>query len=390
LTPVLPRALLNAPVNLPASEREQLVALLAAVEDPPRAAALAADDPLVVKVARHHRLSPLLSATCSEWLPSPLAETFRRDRLVTAARNMILGQVAEACLGALGEAGIRTIVLKGLDYETRLYRLAGVRPTADVDLLVPGDKRREAFAVLDRLGFEPRAAAPGFDDPDYHEVAWTRRGVEVDLHLALAPLARCRIDYAAVWAEARPLRLGQSDGWSLAPSHAAIFHALHMAIDHFDVPAIYLADLARLLPDADDLRAADRIAEGWHCRAPLATASTLAAAFLPRWATRQAIPAAAMVAARIVGRYGSSSPVRRPEQLFRKLAHFDALSDAIRYVAVQSRRNLEEQIERRIRRRSPRERLSLSVHASEPLVRSTAQPEAAPQPEAGPQPEGAP
>src|SRR5580692_4322683 len=75
-------------------------------------------------------------------------------------------------------------------------------PTSDIDLLVPGEQRREAFAALDRLGFEPRAAAPGFDDADYHEVAWTRAGAEIDLHMALAPLARCRIDYAAIWKEA--------------------------------------------------------------------------------------------------------------------------------------------------------------------------------------------
>jgi hypothetical protein len=366
LTPLALRALLAADVTPPTSERERLVALLAALEDPARAADLSPEDPVLVAVARHHRLSPLLSATCAETLPAKLAEVFRRDRLVTAARNMILGQMAEECLDAFAHAGIRTIVLKGLDYETRLYRMAGARPTADVDLLVPNEKRREAFAVLDRLGFEPRAAAPGFDDPDYHEVAWTRRGVEVDLHMALAPFARCRIDYAAVWAEAESLRIGQSDAWRLAPAHAAIFHALHMAIDHFDVPAIYLVDLARLLPTADDLRAADITARHWHCHHPFATASTLAAAFLPSWATHQSIgdrgprlPEALTIAGRVVRRYGPIRPVPRAEQLVRKLMHFDSVADAVRYVAVQSRRNVEERIERASRGRSARERLGL-------------------------------
>lgn len=345
----------------PSSEREHLIALLAALEDPARAAELCPEDPAVVAVARHHRLSPLLSATCGDTLPAKLAELFRRDRLVTAARNMILGQVAEECLGALAGAGIRTIVLKGLDYETRLYRLNGVRPTSDVDLLVENERRREAFAVLDRLGFEPRAAAPGFDDPDYHEVAWTRRGVEVDLHMALAPFARCRIDYTAVWTEAEPLRVGQADGWRLAPAHAAIFHALHMAIDHFDVPAIYIVDLARLLSVADDFATADATAGLWHCRRPLATALALAAGFLPHRAS-QRIPAASTVASRVVGRYGSITPLPRSEQLFRKLMHFDTVSDAIRYVAVQSRRNVGEHMERLNRNRSPRERLSLEDH----------------------------
>jgi hypothetical protein len=364
LTIVFARGLLNPHVRPPSSERERLVALLAALEDPSRAAELAPEDPVLIAVARHHRLSPLLSATCAESLPRALAETFRRDRLVTTARNMILGQVAEECARAFGDAGIRTIVLKGLDYESRLYRMHGVRPTSDVDLLVPDEHRRAAFATLDRLGFEPRAAAPGFDDPDYHEVAWTRRGVEVDLHMALAPLARCRIDYGAVWTEAVPFRLGQTDAWVLAPTHAAIFHALHMAIDHFAVPAIYLVDLARLLPRAEDLAAAEETARRWHCGRPLATAVTLAAAFLPRWAIGKSISTtasypAAFIVSRVVGGYGATAPLPRAEQLLRKLAHFDTATDAFRYVAVQSRRNLEEQIERSIRKRSPRARLAL-------------------------------
>jgi hypothetical protein len=53
------------------------------------------------------------------------------------------------------------------------------------------------------------------------------------------------------------------------------------------------------------------------------------------------------------------APLPRAEQLLRKLGHFDALADALRYLSVQSRRNLREQLERRVRKRSPRERLAL-------------------------------
>lgn len=357
------RALLKEIVTPSPSERERLVALLAALEDPRRAADLPPDDPRLVVVARHHRLSPLLSATCGKTLAAPLSEAFRRDRLVTIARNLILGQIAEECVRALSEVGIPTIVLKGLEYEARLYGQPGTRPTSDVDLLIPNEARRPAFGVLDRLGFEPRAAAPGFDDPNYHEVAWTRPGVEVDLHMALAPFARCRIDYGAVWKEAQPFRIGQTDAWVLTATHAAIFHALHMAIDHFGVPAIYLVDLTRLLPTVGDLRATEATARIWHCYRPLATALALAAAFLPVWGRVQPIGDATMIASRIVGRFGPTSPLPRAEQLFRKLAHFDSAGDAARYLIVQSRRNFRERIERDVRKRSARERLALRAHS---------------------------
>jgi len=345
-------------VNSAADERERLVALLAALDDPARAAALSPDDPLLVAVARHHRLTPLLSITCGATLPPSLAVAFRQDRLLTSARNMILGQVAEECIRALATADVPTIVLKGLEYEMRLYEAPGARPTADVDLLVPGEKRRVAFEVLDGLGFEPRAAAPGFDDPDYHEVAWTRRGVEVDLHMALAPLVRCRIDYRAVWAEAAPIRLGQTDTAALAFTHAIIFHALHMAIDHFDVPAISLVDLVRLLDRCGNNAQLLALAEAWRCRGPLDTALALIGALLPG-ATGSLTVERSRRAGRVIASYGTRTPLPRGEQILRKMAHFDGVSDALRYVATQARRNLREQVERRFGRRSARERLRL-------------------------------
>src|SRR5580704_3839541 len=74
LTPPRLRALLRRIVTTPPSERGRLIALLAALEDPPRAAELPADDPALVAVARHHRLSPLLSVVCDAALPRPLGE----------------------------------------------------------------------------------------------------------------------------------------------------------------------------------------------------------------------------------------------------------------------------------------------------------------------------
>jgi Uncharacterised nucleotidyltransferase len=332
---------------------------LTALEDPPRAADLPSGDATMLAVARHHRLAPLLSLVCAQTLPGPLADAFRHDRVLTAARNMILGRVAEECVRALTEAEVPAIVLKGLDYEARLYRAAGVRPTADVDLLVPAGERRRAFLVLDRLGFEPRACAPGFDDPDYHEVAWTRSGVEVDLHIALAPFARGRIDYAAIWSDARKFRLGDTDALSLSDVHASIFHALHMGIDHFAVPAIYLVDLARLLADPATLLGAEATARTWQCHGPFVTALALTQALLPRSMPAPGSESLPPWTRRVVVSYGALATPPRAEQLLRKFAHFDTVGTALRYFLVQSRRNVGEILERRIRKRSARQRLGL-------------------------------
>jgi hypothetical protein len=335
-----------------------LRALLAAIEGEPEAAIADVDPTQLLEIARHHRLSPLLSTVGLPGTDSSLAESFRRDRLITTGRNLLLEQTAEQCTIALAAEAVPVVLLKGLSYNATIYAAAGVRPTSDVDLLVPQASRRTAFSVLDKLGFEPRAAAPGFDDADYHEVAWTRHGVEVDLHLALAPLARCHIDYRDVWAKVRDVRVGKTGAATLDRRHAAVFHALHMAIDHFDVPAIYLVDLRRLLPTQDDIAAAEEIARAWGVWRPFATATALAAEFLATWAA-PAPAAPRKFSANVIRGYGALTPVPRREQLVRKLSHFDTRRAAIHYLAVQGRRNVSELFERRVRRRSARQRLAL-------------------------------
>jgi hypothetical protein len=228
-----------------------------------------------------------------------------------------------------------------------------------VDLLVPAERRRAAFAVLDELGFEPRAAAAGFDDADYHEVAWQRDRVEVDLHMALAPTVRYRIDYDDVWARATPISIGPTETRMLAFTHAAVFNALHMAIDHFDVPALYLLDLARQIPSEAEVSEAEAVARAWRCRRPFATAVALADEFLPAWRARHRPRPAPWFARRVAADYGSVAPLRRPEQLARKMAHFDDPATAIRYTIVQGRRKLREVVLRRFSRRSARDRLAL-------------------------------
>jgi Uncharacterised nucleotidyltransferase len=345
------------------AERDALRGLCAAIEEPALAAALPSDEAVIdglITLARRHRLTPLLSSLEGAALPPALAAVGRKDRIATTARNLMFAEVAAEAARALLADGVEVIVLKGLAYEATLYGKNGCRPTSDVDLLVPGDKRRAAFATLDRLGYEPRAAAPGFDEPDYHEVAWNRNGVELDLHLGLAPTARCAVDYAAVWSARVPFDLPGVTISRLADAHAATFHALHMAIDHFDVPALSLVDLARLLPDAAATARAGETARAWRVWRPFETALSLAAAFLPRWAAVGAGTAPKTGRSeRIVGGYGGLARVARSEQLRRKVEHFDHGTDAVRYLVVQARRNVRELWEGRLKKRSARDRLAL-------------------------------
>ncbi len=79
---------------------------------------------------------------CRRCFPKPpgrpcapgLRQAFRHDRLITAGRNHILAGAAAEVAQALHTRGIPTIVLKGLEYERRLYDAVGL----------PADGRRRS------------------------------------------------------------------------------------------------------------------------------------------------------------------------------------------------------------------------------------------------------
>jgi len=353
-----------------------LLACLVGVGDPvdsvgrdQRGAALRAFDAgRVLELARRHRLSPMLGAIRPPGLPASLAEEFHRDHMVALGRSTLLGHALRDCLTRFAGRGIDAIVLKGLAYEETLYPSPGMRATGDIDLLVEPRFREGTFAALMSAGFAPVAAAPGFDEAEYHEVEWKRGETYVDLHFALAPLQRCGIDHVGVWAEKRPLRLdGAPPAWQLSAPHAAVFHALHMAFHHFDVPSVQLVDMHRLVPDERTRAAAAATARAWRCVRPWRTSLALTASFISgRDVADTAEVGHDAVALRIASAFGGLAPLPRLQQLRRKLEHFDTAGDALRYGLVQGRRKLRELALRRFSARSPEERLGLVTPAGPP------------------------
>jgi hypothetical protein len=329
-------------------EQEVLRALLAPLFDSGDQVALPreASDELLLAVARHHRLSPALS-TLERCPASPaVAEVFRRDRLVTLGRGALLRRALVESVNALGAAGVKSVVLKGMAYEALVYPVPGTRPATDIDLLVRREMRPTAFRVFRSLGFGPATGAPGFDEPDYHEVSLRKDDINIDLHFGLAPFVRGAIDYEALWAATIPLPIDGASAHMLCRPHAALHQALHMAIHHFDVPGLYLLDLARLCAAPQVAQQAARDAQQWRCFRAWETATALTASFVrgsPAWLIRDGSPPHPRIV-RVIGSYGGLAPLPRPEQLRRKVEHFDTPTDAARYLGVQARRVMRERL----------------------------------------------
>jgi hypothetical protein len=77
----------------------------------------------------------------------------RSTDVARASADLVLAVAAEQIVGALREAGVRSILLKGPVHARWLYEEGARRAYSDIDLLAPAGELDRAEVVLEELGF---------------------------------------------------------------------------------------------------------------------------------------------------------------------------------------------------------------------------------------------
>jgi hypothetical protein len=176
--------------------------------------------------------------------------------------NHMLFAAAGDALEALHEAGIETLLLKGAPLAILRYGSPGLRPMADVDILVPTDRALAAIRLLRERGWDP------VDDRDperwielQHSEGFRRRsdGAMIDLHWN-ALIQPFRDD--DLWSAAIDIEIGGVP--TRAPCATdqlllAIVHGFHH--DEFPSTLLWIADSAVLLGSAGENIAWDRLVD---------------------------------------------------------------------------------------------------------------------------------
>jgi hypothetical protein len=172
---------------------------------------------------------------------TPILQGVRRHAWIN---NQVLLQLARDVVGDLAEAGIDTLILKGVALSTRYYPEPGTRTMSDLDVLVPrGDIARAMGILRNRMQpSDPQAEhrvsmqhAIAFQDPE---------GRELDLHWY--SLYRPSRD-DEFWAAARPLDLGGVSTRALCPGDQLLHVCAHGAWWH-RVPTLrWVADAVLVL-----------------------------------------------------------------------------------------------------------------------------------------------
>lgn len=209
--------------------------------------------------AEAERLAALLYAVLRP-LPvrGPILERLR-PAWVSGRRQHLLGvEQLSGVLSTFEQEGVPVLTLKGPALGEALYPDPGLRPFADLDLLVrPADALR-AISLLSALGY--RHLDAGHSLP--YELAWRHAApfvgaaggpdrLPIDLHWGLvdspgiAPAPP--IDHGELWERAVKVDAWDQPARGLGPEDLLIYLALHWAVHHAFSGLIWGLDLALLL-----------------------------------------------------------------------------------------------------------------------------------------------
>jgi hypothetical protein len=191
--------------------------------------------------SRHLASSPALAAA----VPAGAAERLKTIHAHQWARNTVLATRWSEATRAMSAAGVSVITLKGMALVHEVYRDFGVRPMADIDLLVrPRDAPRAIDALL-ALGYHHGDAAlcDEQDGRSFRQLA--RDGTVIDLHWHLGRYPRVesavRLDHDALWDGARRLT---ASSLALSREHLLLHLAYHLTFGSEFGRLVWFTDIA--------------------------------------------------------------------------------------------------------------------------------------------------
>lgn len=198
------------------------------------------------------RLLPMVYRNLGQHNPSlpkmgKLAGIYRRSWY----RNQLISRSCSTLLKQLKEAGIESLLLKGVPLSQIYYQDMGARPMADADILISGDQLDDAINVLQEKGWTAR----GYDGVAYkqflefnHALGFiNQQRVEVDIHARVFPTIFSDALVDDIWQQAVPMVYHGIQVKTLTPE----YHLMHACAHGFSwntVPPIrWVADSMMIL-----------------------------------------------------------------------------------------------------------------------------------------------
>lgn len=212
------------------------------------------------------KITPLRSIDVSSWNLLPLVwrnltnQGLTDDPLVAEcrgyyryhwAKNQVLLNHAAGWVAAWQARGVPVVALKGIPLLLDCYRDAGLRPMADVDLLVPVNRVREIGALMRAEGWVKFFHLQEWENVTFEaqqSFNWQKDGAHLDLHWHVDE--RCTepgvTDWQ--WSLVQPLQIKGVTTGQLCPEHLLVHVCSHGIIwNTGQAPLRWLADADYIL-----------------------------------------------------------------------------------------------------------------------------------------------
>jgi hypothetical protein len=203
--------------------------------------------------------APLVAAAEREGVAGLLAHAAGHDsdpQLMALRRRLMLEEDLRASemrrvVQALGDAGVRAVILKGSALAYTHYPEPWCRTRADLDVLVARHQRDEAGRVLRAAGYVPGDLVSGtwLMQQDLWERELAPGAMQmVDVHVEFTNRVFFASHFPAAdgLAHAVPAPFAGPHGWQLDPADALIFSCIHRVAHHSrDMRMIWSSDIAR-------------------------------------------------------------------------------------------------------------------------------------------------
>lgn len=131
---------------------------------------------LLLKLSIHHRVYPLVYKTLNQLnnpaVPEHVMDFLRQKYQENAMKALSMTGETIRMIKCFDSHGIHAVVLKGAPLAWRLYSDIAIRPSRDIDILVPPDELEKAQQILENEGYS-------ITQPEYPEYNFTSRQLQI-------------------------------------------------------------------------------------------------------------------------------------------------------------------------------------------------------------------
>jgi hypothetical protein len=237
------------------------------------------DWPALVDLAVHEGTAPLLHSHLRrldllDRLPPPARHRLSEVERGVWAANAVLARHWGEATAALHRAGVESLTLKGMALAHVVYADPGLRPMADVDLLVRPADRAAALDALGALGYRTPGEAADRLGASRSFAELVRDGTRIDLHWHAGRYLRfegvVEVDHDGLWSRARDLITPEGRSLMPSPEDLLLHLVLHLTLGSDFARVLWYVDIdavVRRFAAGLDWERLVREADRWRIRA---------------------------------------------------------------------------------------------------------------------------